>query len=379
MADARALSTLIGTIYDCALDPSRWEEALAGIRDVLCCQTAVLSLVDLRHDRFLLNRTVGIEPDGLAEQAKHTPEISSRIAEHFAGGRSFDEPHVVTRHLSQSYLETSRYFQDCLKPNGIVDIMFYILVQTPARLGGFGMGRHERQGVFSDQDIELGGLLLPHVRRAVTISNVLDACTIERARMAEALDALRCAVMLTDARGAILHANEAAEGMLRNDGPVRATGGVLQARDPTAAAELRAAIKQAAYDEADLGKTGLAIRLTEPGVQPVSAHVLPLTGGNLRTRLQPAAVAAVFISPPPVEQDGAAATAAAYDLTPAETRVLASLLAGRTLAETAEALGIAPSTAKTHLDKIFSKTGVTRQADLMRLGTGLIPPTRSNA
>jgi DNA-binding CsgD family transcriptional regulator len=84
----------------------------------------------------------------------------------------------------------------------------------------------------------------------------------------------------------------------------------------------------------------------------------------------------VFISAPPGEQDGADATAAAFDLTPAETRVLASLLAGRTLAETAVALDIAPSTAKTHLDNIFSKTGVTRQADLMRLGTGLVPPTR---
>ena len=109
---------------------------------------------------------------------------------------------------------------------------------------------------------------------------------------------------------------------------------------------------------------------------PVFAHVLPLTGSDLRTRLQPAAVAAVFIGAPPDEQDGADTTAAAFGLTPAETQVLASLLAGRTLAETAVALGIAPSTAKTHLDHIFAKTGVTRQADLMRLGTGLVPPTR---
>jgi DNA-binding CsgD family transcriptional regulator len=90
----------------------------------------------------------------------------------------------------------------------------------------------------------------------------------------------------------------------------------------------------------------------------VLAHVLPLAGGDLRTRLKPAAVA------------GAEATATAFGLTPPETRVLASLLAGRTLAETAAVLDIAPSTAKTHLDNIFSKAGVARQADLMRLGTG---------
>jgi DNA-binding CsgD family transcriptional regulator len=127
---------------------------------------------------------------------------------------------------------------------------------------------------------------------------------------------------------------------------------------------------------ASLGKAGLAISLTEPGAPPILAHVLPLTGSDLRTRLQPAAVAAVFIGAPPDAHDAAEVTAAAYGLTPGETRVLASLLAGRTLAQTAAALGVAPATAKSHLDSIFSKTGVSRQADLMRLATGLIPPTK---
>jgi DNA-binding CsgD family transcriptional regulator len=127
-----------------------------------------------------------------------------------------------------------------------------------------------------------------------------------------------------------------------------------------------------------VGKTGLAIRLTEADVPPNFAHVLPLTGSDFRTRLQPAAVAAVFIGAPPDAQDGADAVAAAFGLTPAETRLLASLFAGRTLAETAATLGIAGTTAKTHLEHIFLKTGVTRQAELIRLWTGLISPTGSN-
>jgi PAS domain-containing protein len=162
--------------------------------------------------------------------------------------------------------------------------MLYFLLHTPARLGVIGMGRHERQGIFSDHEIELGGLLLPHIRRAVTISNVLDARTIERARMADALDALRCGVLLTDARGAILHTNDAAEHMLRNGGPVQDNGGILRARDPAAGRELSAAIALAARDESDIGKTGLAISLEKPDMPPVLAHVLPLAGGDLRTR-----------------------------------------------------------------------------------------------
>src|SRR5712671_2842374 len=216
------------------------------------------------------------------------------------------------------------------------------------------------------------------MRRTVTIHKVLDGRTIEGGQMAEALDALRCAVVFTSELGTILHANRSAEHVLRDGRPIQSVQGILQATAPSAASELRSAFTLAARNETGIGKTGLAIRLTEPDVPPIFAHVLPLTGSDFRTRLQPAAVAAVFIGAPPDAQDGADAVAAAFGLTPAETTVLVSLFAGRTRAETAATLGIAGTTAKTHLEHIFLKTGVTRQAELMRLWTGLISPTGSN-
>jgi DNA-binding CsgD family transcriptional regulator len=258
----------------------------------------------------------------------------------------------------------------------MVDFMMFFLMHEPMHLSTLGVGRNERQGIITEREIELGKLLLPHLRRAVTISKVLDVRTIVGEWMAEALDALRCAVMLINEHGTILHANRSAEHMLdAGGGPIQSAQGVLQATAPSAASELRSALTLAAGNEAGIGKTGLAIRLTEPDVPPVFAHVLPLTGSDFRTRLQPAAVAAVFIGTPPDAQEGADALASAFGLTPAETKVLANLFAGRTLVETAATLGITRPTAKTHLEHIFLKTGVTRQAELMRLWTGLISPT----
>jgi DNA-binding CsgD family transcriptional regulator/PAS domain-containing protein len=378
MISPQALSELIGSIYDCALDPSRWEQTLPDLRDALECHILALHLTDLRHHRFLLNKTVGFEPYQVEQTTKYLPEINAVLGGALASWPSLNEPHVVSRHLSTAYIETSPYFQEWVKPAGIVDMMVFFLMRTPIHWSGFGVGRNERQGIITEREIELGKLLLPHLRRAVTISKVLDVRTIERARMAEALDALRCAVVLTNEHGTILHANRSAEHMLREGGAVQSVQGILQATAPSAASELRSAFILAARNEASIGKTGLAIRLTEPDMSPIFAHVLPLTGSDFRTRLQPAAVAAVFIGAPPDEQDGADAVAAAFGLTPAETRVLASLFAGRTLGETAATLGIAGTTAKTHLEHIFLKTGVTRQAELMRLWAGLTSPTQSN-
>jgi DNA-binding CsgD family transcriptional regulator/PAS domain-containing protein len=375
----QVLSDLIGSIYDCALDPSRWEQTLANVGDALDCYVLVLHLTDLRHHRYLLNKTVGLQPDQIERLPKYLPEMQGILGEALASWPSLDEPFVDSRHLTHSYIEKSPLFQEFVKPSGAVDVMQLFLMRTSMHLSFLSVARNEQQGPITDREIELGKLLLPHLRRAVTISKVLDIRTIAGARMAEALDALHCAVILTDQRGAILHANRAAERVLRADGgPIQSAQGILQATVPSAASELRSALALAARNEAGIGKTGLAIRLTAPDVPPIFAHVLPLTGSDFRTRLQPAAIAAVFIGAPPDARDGADAVAAAFGLTPAETRVLASLFAGCTLAETAATLGIAGTTAKTHLEHIFLKTGVTRQPDLMRLWTGLISPLRSD-
>jgi DNA-binding CsgD family transcriptional regulator len=365
---------LIGSIYDCAIDPSRWNHTLAGLRDALDCGMSVIGLGDFRRQRFLFLKAAGFEPWQMERLADHTAEIGGMLDNALESRLSPDEPYVVSRHLSPAYIETSPYFQEWVKPASIVDIMWLFLTRRPMRASIFGAGRNARQGVFTEREVELGRLLAPHLRRAMMISKVMEIRTISGAHAADVLDELRCAVVLANERGAILHANRAALRMLYDGGPIQSVRGVLEATVPAAVAELRSAVALATRDEASIGRTGLAIRLTGIGAPPVFAHVLPLTGSNLRTRLQPAAVAAVFIGAAPDAQDGAEALAAAFSLTPAETKVLASLLAGRTRIETAAALGVSEATAKTHIEHIFLKTGAARRTELMRLWTGLISP-----
>jgi DNA-binding CsgD family transcriptional regulator len=65
-----------------------------------------------------------------------------------------------------------------------------------------------------------------------------------------------------------------------------------------------------------------------------------------------------------------------FGLIPAETRVLERLLRDMSLVAAAAALGIAETTAKTHLSRIFAKTGVSRQPELVALVHRLLPPLR---
>jgi DNA-binding CsgD family transcriptional regulator len=105
---------------------------------------------------------------------------------------------------------------------------------------------------------------------------------------------------------------------------------------------------------------------------------LPLARGPLRNSLLTGAAAAVFVASADGKPSlGVDAVAQAFDLTRAEAQVLELLAKGQTLAQAAAELGIAETTAKTHLMHIFSKTGVSRQADLVRLVMTLLPPVKS--
>jgi DNA-binding CsgD family transcriptional regulator len=56
-----------------------------------------------------------------------------------------------------------------------------------------------------------------------------------------------------------------------------------------------------------------------------------------------------------------------YKLTPTELRVLFAIVQEGGVPKVSDAMGISASTVKTHLRRLFAKTGTDRQADLVKL------------
>ncbi len=204
------------------------------------------------------------------------------------------------------------------------------------------------------------------------------AATIAHARLADALDVLSLGVVLADADSRILHANKAAEIMLSEGTVLRSHNNHLQAGAGRAASEVKSAIDISARNESGLGSTGIAVRLTDETLDLVVAHVLPLANSQKRARLDARAAAAVFVT---ANRDDAARTramSAIYGLTNAEMRVLERVLCAESVSQAANQLGIATSTAKTHLNNIFAKTGTRRRGELILLATKMAPVGQSS-
>lgn len=210
-------------------------------------------------------------------------------------------------------------------------------------------------------------LLIPHVRRAVLIGKTVRLNGAAAAALADALDGVAASVFFVDATNRLLRANESGHALLADRAVLCVHEGRLAASDAGANRLLQDALAATSEGGRSPGKLGVSLPLRASDNRHCVAHILPLTAGA-RRRAGYAATAVVFVHRAELETPAAPELIARlYGLTPSELRVLLAVFEARGVADIAELLGISIGTAKTHLRRLFAKTGTKRQADLVKL------------
>ena len=370
------LSDLIGAIYDCALDPSRWTGTLEAIDKACGFASAGLALNALPSGRVLLHTMAGIDE-------KWRPTANNYGADAIAlwGGLEriqrfpLDEPIVYSSLEGLPPLRENRYFTEWLQPQGLVDAVIIGFARDQTMIGSVGFNRHVSADPIGEREVAAMRLLAPHFRRCIAISKLLDLTTIAGQTVDVLLNELSVGVVFVDQHLGIVHANAAAEVMLSSGDPILVRNGKLATLLHSETAALQAVVAQAAHEEHRLAHRGIGVPLRRKDGPPCVVHVLPLGRGDIRPGLRQRARAALFIasaqSPPQMPRD---ALAMIYDLTQAESRVFELIVEGKAPVEIASALGVAASTIRTHLLHVFDKTGCNRQSDLVKLAGSLSMP-----
>ena len=234
----------------------------------------------------------------------------------------------------------------------------YLSLQRPLQAGRFG-----NDGALLYQRLD------EHLRRVSLIQAKLDALAAgERLAMAS-LDRLRCGVLVCLPNGTIRLANAAAQRLLvaRQDLSVRR--GMLVAALPEMQGRLQQLLKQACTS----GRTrGSALRLTAADPADVlSVIVLPLPPEAQGHAGMPMAM--IVLSMPRLQQVPADLMRELYELTAAETMLLAAILGGDSPVTIARQRGVSVATVRTQLHGMLAKTGAVNQAGLVRLAHSLVP------
>jgi DNA-binding CsgD family transcriptional regulator len=368
MEEVEQASSLIGDIYGAAIDPALWTAVLRRAREFVGGSAAALFSKDAaRKTLSLCYDDGGIDPYYKQLYFDKYVTLDPVTASHaFA---EIEQP-VSTADLGAHVeIGESRFYKEWAQPQGLVDFVCAVLDKSATGAAMFGVFRHERHGIVDDRARERMRLIVPHIRRAIHIGRVIDLKAAEAATFADVLDGLTAGVFLVDETGGIVHANANGHAMLQEGSVLRTRGGKLVAAQANAAAALVQILP--GCGKAVIGTKGIAVPLSTGDGDHYVAHVLPLTPGALGRAMTNHLTVAAALFVHKVELDFSAsppqAIAQLYKLTPSELRVLLAIVQVGGVPETAEALGIADTTVKTHLHRLFGKTGAARQADLVKL------------
>ncbi|MFX5328468.1 hypothetical protein ABTD12_20200, partial [Acinetobacter baumannii] len=91
-------------------------------------------------------------------------------------------------------IASNRYYREWAVPKGLLDAVAVGLVRDRTMVGNAIVSQHESAGPIGDAQLEGLRLLAPHIRRAVTISNLFDLKAVETTTFAATVEALTAGV-----------------------------------------------------------------------------------------------------------------------------------------------------------------------------------------
>jgi len=370
MTDPAALSHLVSAIYDASLDPDLWPQIVERTSCFVGGFSACISIKG--HGAELSSvHTFGDIPDQfygrLYAETYHRldPRDWSLLNVGAVKGNTAFLP-------LQEFCQT-RFYREWMQPQGIGDNPICVLDRTDAGSATFGVFVAASEGEENERVFERMRLITPHLRRAALITSSMELRKAEVTALTDTLDGIAAAVILLDQDRRVVHANASGQSLLARRSPLHAVEGKIVANSAEEQRRLNQCLTAAAEGCADGGAT-LAVKGREN--KRYLVHVLPLTSSARKgVGSMFRAVAAMFVHEVrPPETSGARLIAEQYKLTPAEVRVLLAIADCGGIREAAEALGIAETTVKTHLQRVFSKTDCSRQAELVKLVASFSSP-----
>jgi DNA-binding CsgD family transcriptional regulator len=357
------MTRLVDRIYECAFVPDLWPEILAKLAHLggalsgwLCVSNGKVlgwaaSSEEARADlRPLMDSGWITRSDRYNRQlrAKHAGFIPDR-----------------TLYSSLEEMANDPAYRDMLYPRGMGWASGTAIALPTGDEMMIALERAYDKGSASSAELASLNQVHPHLARASVVAARMQ---LERARAAsQTLALLGIPALVFADNGKVLAANQLIETL----------GGFITWRtrdqialmDASADALLRDAVATADQDDAPNVRS-FPVRHADSAMV---AHVVPIRGSARDIFSRSAAM--LMLTPvtrpeaPPVEL-----IRSLFDLTPAEARVARGLAEGQTVKGIATDSGTSTNTVRTHVNAVLTKTGYSRQSDVVALLNGLRPP-----
>ncbi len=374
LEDGNPFVTAVEAIYDAALDPSHWPDALQATADCLGDVGAIL----------LWHRDDGafgsIASPAVVEAQKDFEQNGWMVHDlralratergYFFSGDPFTDRHVC----SDEEIRTDPSYTQFQARHGL-GWFGAVAVSPDPRVGVvLSVHRAKTRPPICEAELAIVARLGRHMEKSLRLSIQLFDTELLNVSLGEALNRVGLGVFALDSLGRVVLVNPAGERLL-GDGLLLVNDRRLIGAGP-AHAMLETAIKQmirATPEDIAADPKAILIHRQE-AKRPLAVYVLPTAlSPHPATQFLTHARAIVLAIDP--EASGPADPALVRDvlgLTLGEARMAALVGSGLAPREASKKLGITEETARSVLKQVFSKTGVSRQSELVSLLSKLV-------
>lgn len=353
-------AALIDRIYEAAAVPELWRSVLVDLARLAGAPEAVMIVSTGTRFRDWVTSSPAFDELVLAHFERFPDNIRTRRLLDLRHPGFLTDLDVV----SEEEIASEALYQDFLIPRGYGAGTATAVMVPSGDSVIVHCERARSAGEFESGTIAVLDQLRPHLARAALLSARLEMERVSTTTRTLELLGLPAAVL--GGGGRLIGANESLVALMPHtlsDQPSR-----LAVADPAADRLLREAVMGQEPD-GPVRSIPIPASAERP---PVILHLVPIRGAahDVFARAR-----AVLIATPVVPRDvpSADVVQGLFDLTPAEARLAALIASGDAPVPAAAKLGITANTARSVLKRIFQKTGVSRQADLVGLlrGTAL--------
>ena len=369
MVSAHLVSDLIQLLYAAVEDPEVWPRFLDVAAEAVGAGMTVLLSAPRDGHGVTVASSVRAEPGALETYAQdwaaqdiyvHSghPSVTQQ------GALVHSEQMVPKRELL-----ATPYYNDFMRPFDLFHSVVATLLADERTSAGLAFHYSRRAPVPDGDRMELISLLIPHLTQALRIHRRWAELQQSEHAATSAIEHSATGYVFLDGRGRILRANGRAEQVLRAADGLVSRGGRLAALGPDDDRALRKAIGSAAQTALGGGTipgSTVAIR-RGIGKPPYVVALMPVSAAGSIFNRHGAAVLALVSDPAWAPELPSRRLQRTFGWTEAEAEVAREVASGARLRDVAEHRGVGIETVRTQLKRVFRKSGVSTQSELVRL------------
>lgn len=365
------VSRILEVLYEAPLDPSRWQQFLQLTARAAAGHASAIFSIDTGNVLSSIRAQWGFDPDATRQYEKKYGA---------GGGPWFQAVSCSADWIGPSQhfvpfrdLQRTSFYKEIVEPYEIPHALLAMIERSPSRIVSLSIYRSWQAGSFEERNLDIMRFLRPHIQRAYRLHTEFSKAQSRTNGLLAALDALSSGVILLDPRMQVVAMNRVAERVMAAHDGLLTKQNIVSAEHAAESARLQELIAKAVNtgNGSGLDSAG-ALTISRRDLPPLQVLISPVRGCDLDQNRPVRAI--MFVKDPNQRIRPKNETLhALFGLTAAECRLALLLADGHAPKQIAEMVGVGRNTLKSQLASIFRKTGTSRQSQLVRLLSHLLP------